>query len=119
MRQPTTSPTPKRSRYEPQKHGPLPRYASNQAYGRNRPTFNEPQEKTPLAVEEAAEEVAEEVAVEVVVAAEEETLLLQEDRPQETPQEGTTDFSDNPRTYSLGTAQRRKSSSHNGNSTTI
>ena len=65
-------------------------------------------------VEEEATEVAEEA-----VAAGMEILPLQGDPPQVTPEEGTTDFLDNPRTYSLEIAQRRRSSSRNGNYITI
>ena len=65
-----------------------------------------------------------EVAAEVEVAAEEvaeEGTPLQEDRPQATQpeEEETIDSSDNPQTYSLGIAPKRRSFSRNGSSTTI
>ena len=59
------------------------------------------------------------IAAAVAAMAAMETPPLQEGPPQGTPGEETTDSLDNPQTYSLGTARRRKSSSHNGNSTTI
>ena len=66
-------------------------------------------------------EETEEAVEEVVAAAEEAEGVVtpspQEDRP-ETPEEESTDSSDNPRTYSQGTARKRRSSSRNGNSIT-
>ena len=111
-KQPITSPTQKRSKHEQHKRKPRPLYAYNQAYGRNHQTYNEPPEKTPQVAVEAA------VEAEAAAAAGEEIPPQQQDHPQATPEEGTTDFLDNPQTYSQGTARRQKSSSRNGNSTT-
>ena len=119
---PTTLPTQKKAKYEQRKRRLPPQYAYSQVYGLNHQTYNEPPERTPqVAAGVAVETVAvEAVAVEAVTeaAVEEEIPPQQEDRPQATPEEGITDFSDNPRTYSPGTAPRRRSSSHNGSSTT-
>ena len=68
-------------------------------------------EETAEAMVEEAVEAAEEVAAGVETP-------QQEDHPQVIPQEGITDFLDNPRTYSPGIASRQRSSSHSGNSTT-
>ena len=67
----------------------------------------------------AEEAVAEEAVAEVVVA-EEEGIPPQEDHPWVTQQaeEETIDSSDNPRTYLQEIAPKRRSFSHNGNSTT-
>ena len=70
------------------------------------------------AMEAAVEAAVEAAATEEVAVAAEEILLLQEDHPQLTPEEGITDFLDNLQTYSLGIARRRRSSSRSGNSTT-
>ena len=102
-RQSTTSLTPRRLKYEQPRRQPPQPYAYNRACGRNRRTSNEPLEKTPQVTGEAAEEAAEEATEEAVVVAVE-TPPLQEGCPQATPEEETTDFSDNPRTYSLETA---------------
>ena len=114
-RRQTTSQTQKGPKHEQRRPKPRLPYACNRAYGQNRQTYNEPPGKTPQAVEEAvAEAVAE--AAEVVAAVE--TPPQQEDHPQATPEGELTDFSDNPRTCSREIERRRKSSSHNGNSTT-
>ena len=107
-----TSQTQKRPKHG--QHKPRPRlpYACNRAYGQDRQTYNEPPGKTSQAVEEAVMEAA----VEVVAAVG--TPPQQEDHPQATQEGEITDFSDNPRTCSLGIERRRKSSSHSGNSTT-
>ena len=61
------------------------------------------------------EATQEEVAEEVAGAA---TPRPQEGHPQGTPEGEITDSSDNLRTYSPETAQRRRSSSRSGNFTT-
>ena len=61
--------------------------------------------------------VVAEAAEAVVVVGE--TLPLQEDRPRDILEEENIDSLDNRQTYSPGIAQRRKSSSRNGNSTII
>ena len=113
-KQPTTLPTQKRSKHEQHKRKPRPPHAYSQAYGQNRQTSNEPPEKTLQVVEEEAAEAT----VEAEAMAAGETLPRQEDPPQVTPVGEITDSSDNPRTYSPETAQRRRSSSRSGNSIT-
>ena len=109
----------KRSKRERRRPRPQPPYAYSPAYGQNHQIYNEPLEKTPRTMVGTAEEAVVEVAVEeVVVAVGMETHPRQGDPPQVTPEEESTDFSDNPRTYSPETAQRRRSSSRSGSSIT-
>ena len=118
-KRPTTRSTRKKFKHEPHRRRPQPLYAYSRAYGPNQQTSNEPLEKTPRVMGVAAAEVAEVAEEAAVVAATEGTPPLREDHHQATPEEGTTDSLDNPRTYSQGIARKRKSSLRNGNSITI